>query len=73
MTNSPFQRWIALLVVPVFTASMLAACHKAGEDTGASSGTSSGGSTQSGGGKATRSERQVPGTNESSGERPPSR
>lgn len=72
MINKPFQRWIAMLAVPVFVASTLAACQRSGEDTGAgsSAGTSGGGTTQSGGGKS--SQRQG-GDSESPGEKAPSR
>ncbi len=77
MTTRPYSRWTSLLAVPVFTASMLGACQRAGEDTGtgtgSSAGTSGGGTSQSGGGKPSRSERQGPGSHESPGQKSPSR
>ncbi len=77
MMNRPSQRWISLLAMPVFMTAMLAACQRAGEDSGATSGssagTSGGGTSQSGGGKTSRSERQAAGANESSGQKSPSR
>lgn len=72
MMNKPYQRWIAMLAVPVFVASMLAACQRSGEDagSGSSAGTSGGGTTQSGGGKS--SQRQSS-SGASSSEKAPSR
>ncbi len=74
MMNRPYQRWIALLALPVFLASTLAACQRSGEDAGASSGASSGGTSQSGGGKSSSSsERQGSTGSESQREPSPSR
>ncbi len=73
MMNRPYQRWIALLAVPVFLASTLSACQRSGEDTGASSGASSGGASQSGDESSPRSERQGSPGSESQGEKSPSR
>ncbi len=73
MMNRPYQRWIAMLAVPVFLASTLAACQRAGEDTGASSGASGGGTSQSGGEPSSRTERQGATGSESPGEKSPSR
>lgn len=52
--NRQINRWLALLLLPLFVTGSLAACQRAGEDTGAagSSGRSGIGSSQSGGGKA---------------------
>lgn len=75
MMNRPYQRWIALLAVPVFIASTLVACQRSGEDAGGSSGASSGGTSQSGGGSKSPSdsERQGSTGSESPGEKSPSR
>jgi hypothetical protein len=52
--NRQINRWLALLLLPLFVTGSLAACQRAGEDTGeaGSSGRSGIGSSQSGGGKA---------------------
>ena len=62
--NRQINRWLALLLLPLFVTGSLAACQRAGEDTGASgsSGRSGIGSSQSGGGKATDSRGGTSGT-----------
>jgi hypothetical protein len=52
--NRRINRWLTLVLLPLFVTGSLAACQRAGEDTGAagSSGRSSMGSSQSGGGTA---------------------
>jgi uncharacterized membrane protein YgcG len=48
--NSRLQRRLALAMMPLLLTGTLAACQRAGEDRGGSSGASSGGSSSSGGG-----------------------